>query len=184
MNGCSESSSDRGRQAADRVFLVHWHTIMEQVKPHRVDDEDLVLWQAYVSWNQFAWLHLVSAFTALRGALQWQAGIPGWQAWGLGAAVLLLLSAILRYWVRYEATARRVLVRNALTGAEIQSMAWEHVSDMSIAQGVIAAALGIGTLVFKSHSDGEVMQWRGVNDPEILLRHVQTLRRRRVFSFS
>jgi len=51
--------------------------------------EEPVLWQTHVSWNQFAWLYLVSLFTALRGALLWKATIPGWDMWVIGAVALL-----------------------------------------------------------------------------------------------
>ena len=146
--------------------------------------EEPVLWQAFVSWNQFSWLYLVSLFTALRGALLWQAELSGWEEWGVGACLLVVLAVALRYWVRYEATSQRVLIKNGLTGREIQAMAWEHVSDMAIKQGPIAWALGIGTIVFKSTRGDEVMQFRGVKDPEATLQHIQTVRRRRIFPTS
>jgi hypothetical protein len=143
--------------------------------------EEPVLWQTYVSWNQFAWLYLVSLFTVLRGVLLWQAAIPGWQAWGIGAGVLVVLAVVLRYWVRYEATSQRLLIKNALTGREIQAMVWGHVSDITIKQGLIAWVLGIGTIVFRSIRGDEMMQFRGVRDPESTLQHIQTVRRRRIF---
>jgi PH (Pleckstrin Homology) domain-containing protein len=146
--------------------------------------EEPVLWQTYVSWNQFAWLYVVSLFTALRGALLWQAAIPGVEMWLTGAVILVVVAVFLRYWARYEATSRRLLIRNAFTGREIQAMAWEHVSDMTIKRGLIAWALGIGTIVFKSTRGDEVMQFRGVSEPEATLQHIQTVRRRRIFPTS
>lgn len=146
--------------------------------------EEPVLWQAYVSWNQFAWLYLVSLFTALRGALLWQAAIPGGEMWLMGAVALVVLAVFLRYWARYEATSQRLLIKNAFTGREIQAMAWEYVSDMTIKQGLIGWALGIGTIVFKSTRGDEVMQFRGVREPESTLQHIQTVRRRRIFPMS
>ena len=146
--------------------------------------EEPVLWQAYVSWNQFSWLYLVSLLTALRGALLWQAALPGWEVWGAGVCLLVVVAVALHYWVRYEATSQRVLIKNALTGRELQAMAWEHVSDMTIKQGPIAWALGMGTIVFKSTRGDELMQFRGVRDPEATLQHIQTVRRRRIFPTS
>jgi PH (Pleckstrin Homology) domain-containing protein len=146
--------------------------------------EEPVLWQAYVSWNQFAWLYLVSLFTALRGALLWQAAIPGGKMWLMGAVALVVVAVFLRYWARYEATSQRLLIKNAFTGREIQAMAWEYVSDMTIKQGLIGWALGIGTIVFKSTRGDEVMQFRGVREPEATLQHIQTVRRRRIFPMS
>jgi hypothetical protein len=146
--------------------------------------EEPVLWQTYVSWNQFAWLYLVSLFIGLRGALLWQAASPGWHVWEIGACVLVVLAVILRYWVRYEATSQQVMIKNALTGREIQRMALEHVSEITIRQGPIAWILGIGTIVFASSRGDEVMQFRGVRDPEATLQEIQTVRRRRIFPTS
>ena len=43
--------------------------------------KDPVLWQTYVSWNQFVWLYVMSLIAALRGALLWQAALPGSALW-------------------------------------------------------------------------------------------------------
>jgi Bacterial PH domain len=146
--------------------------------------EEPQVWQAYVSWNQFAWLYLVSLFTALRGFLLRQAAIPGGEVWIAGAVALVGIALVLRYWVRYVATSQRVLIKNGFTGREIQAMAWEHVSEITVRQGLIAWILGIGTIVFKSIRGDEVMQFRGISDPETTLRHIQTVRRRRIFPLS
>jgi hypothetical protein len=146
--------------------------------------EEPVLWQSYVSWNQFAWLYLVSLFIGLRGALLWQAASLGWHVWAIGACALAVLAVILRYWVRYEATFRRLLIRNAFTGREIQEMALEHVSEITVRQGLIAWILGIGTIVFASNRGDDVMQFRGVREPEATLQEIQTVRRRRIFPAS
>jgi hypothetical protein len=146
--------------------------------------EEPVLWQTYVSWNQFAWLYMVSLFTALRGALLWQAAIPGWEMWVIGAVALVIVTLALRYWVRYVATSQRLLIKNAFTGREIQAMAIENISEATINQGPIAWLLGIGTIVFKSTRGDEVMRFRGVRDPESTLQHIQTVRRKRIFPAS
>ena len=143
-----------------------------------------VLWQTYVSWNQFAWLYLVSLLAALRGVLLWQAAIPGSELWGSGAVAIVVVVLALRYWVRYEATSQRVLIKNAFTGREIQAMAIENISATTIKQGPIAWLLGIGTIVFTSAQEDEVMQFRGVRDPESTLQHIQTVRRKRIFPAS
>ena len=143
-----------------------------------------VLWQAYVSWNQFAWLYLVGLFTALRGALLWQAALPGWAGWGIGACFLMALAVALRYWVRYEATSQRLLIKNAITGREIESTALEQVGDIAIKQGLIARALGIGTIVFLSSNGEGLIEFRGVSDPEFTLQQIRTVRRRRIFPAS
>jgi hypothetical protein len=138
-------------------------------------------WQTYVSWNQFAWLYLVSLLAALRGVLLWQAHMPGAEIWGMASMVLASVAFLLRYWVRYAATSRGVLIINAFTGREIQAINWEHVSDMAVKQGVMDWILGIGTIVFKSTRVDDVMQFRGISDPEATLRDIQTVRRRRIF---
>jgi len=138
-------------------------------------------WQTYVSWNQFAWLYLVSLFAALRGILLWQADMPGGEIWGMGAMALGAVAFLLRYWVRYVATSQRVLIINAFTGREIQAINWEHVSEMEIKQGLIDWILGIGAIVFKSTRGDDVMQFRGIGDPEATLREIRTVRRRRIF---
>ena len=146
-----------------------------------VEAEEPVLWQAYVSWNQFAWLYLASLFTALRGALLWQAAMPGWQTWGIGAGALVVLAILLRYWVRYEATSQRLLIRNAITGREVQKTAWQQVGEITVQQGLIAWSLGIGTIVFRSTRGDDLIEFRGVRDPASTLRHIQTVRRQRIF---
>jgi len=146
-----------------------------------IQTEEPVLWQSYASWNQFAWLYLVSLMTALRGALIWQAALPGWEMWVVGAAVLLIVAVVLRYWVRYMATSQRVIMKNTVTGREIQVMAIEDLGEVTIKQGAIAWLLGIGTILFTSTRNDMVMQFRGVDDPEAALQHIQAVRRRRVF---
>jgi hypothetical protein len=150
----------------------------------KAEMNELVLWQTYVSWNQFAWLYLVSLLTALRGALLWQAAIPGSELWVIGAVALVVVALALRYWVRYVATAQRVLIKNAFTGREIQTMAIENISETTIKQGLLERLLGIGTIVFTSTRSDEVMEFRGVRDPESTLQHIQTVRRKRIFPAS
>jgi len=143
-----------------------------------------VLWQTYVSWNQFVWLYVVSLIAVLRGAVLWQAAIPGSGLWMIGAVAIVVVVLALRYWVRYVATSQRVLIENAFTGREIQAMAIESISATTIKQGPIAWLLGIGTIVFTSAQGDEVMQFRGVRDPESTLQYIQTVRRKRIFPAS
>jgi len=143
-----------------------------------------VLWQAYVSWNQFIWLYVVSLIAVLRGALLWQAALPGSELWVIGAVALVVVAIALRYWVRYVATSQRVLTTNAFTGREIQAMSIEHISETAIKQGLIARLLGIGTIVFTSARSDEVMEFRGVRDPKTTLQHIQTLKRKQIFPTS
>jgi hypothetical protein len=150
----------------------------------KAETEEPVLWQTYVSWNQFAWLYAVSFIAVLRGALLWQAAIPGSGLWMIGAVVLMVVAVALRYWVRYVATSQRILIKNAFTRREIQAMAIENISETTIKQGLLARLLGIGTIVFTSTRSDEVMEFRGVRDPESTLQHIQTVRQRRIFPAS
>src|SRR5215467_6480294 len=124
----------------------------------KAEMKEPVLWQTYVSWNQFAWLYVMSLIAALRGALLWQAALPGSELWMIGAVALVVVALALRYWVRYEATSQRVLIKNAFTGREIQTMAIENITATTINQGLMARLLGIGTIVFTSTRSDEVMQ--------------------------
>jgi hypothetical protein len=137
-------------------------------------------WETLVSWNQFAWLYMVSLFAGLRALLLWQAGMPGGNVWAMGAISLGAIAIGLRYWVRYSATSQRLVIKNVFTGREIQAIDWKHVSEMAVKRSVVDSILGIGTIVFKSTGD-EWMQFRGVNNPETTLRHIQAIRRRRIF---
>ncbi len=143
-----------------------------------------ILWRTYVSWNQFVWLYVIGLFTGLRAALLWQAALPGWELWGIGASVLVLLAVLLRYWVRYEATGQRLVIKNAMTGRELESTTLEQFGDIRINQGLIAWVLGIGTIVFLSPTGEELIEFRGVTDPQSTLQHIQTVRRRRIFPSS
>jgi len=120
----------------------------------------------------------------LRGALLWQAALPGSELWVIGAVALVVVAIALRYWVRYVATSQRVLTTNAFTGREIQAMSIEHISETAIKQGLIARLLGIGTIVFTSARSDEVMEFRGVRDPKTTLQHIQTLKRKQIFPTS
>ncbi|HXX74442.1 MAG TPA: PH domain-containing protein [Nitrospiraceae bacterium] len=135
-----------------------------------------ILWQAYASWNQFAWLYLISLITALRGAILKMFGVPGWEAWFIGAVALVVCSIVLRYWVRYAITSRRVVITNVFTGQEIQAIALEDIGDISVQQRLIARFLGIGTLVLRSVRGGQVMLLRGIQEPETAQSQLQAVR--------
>jgi hypothetical protein len=60
----------------------------------KAETEEPVLWQTYVSWNQFAWLYVVSFIAVLRGALLWQAAIPSSGLWMIGAVALMVVALV------------------------------------------------------------------------------------------
>ncbi len=144
-------------------------------------DREKVLWQAFASWNQFAWLYLVSVVAAFRGAVLRLFDLSGWEMWIIGAFALVALSALLRYWVRYTLTSHRLVVTNAFTGRELQAMALDEIEEARVEQGLVAWLLGIGTLVIRSSSGGQIIRLRGIHDPESALKHLETVRLREVY---
>jgi membrane protein YdbS with pleckstrin-like domain len=134
---------------------------------HAVDKlEPRVVWEAYPSWAQFAWLYLLSAVSALRAALFFKFGVGGWEMWVLGSGILLSCAAILRRWAHYELTRDEIMVRNGYTGREIQSIPLNDVGEVDVQQGIIADFLGIGRVVVHPRSHDRLLSLRGVSDPE------------------
>lgn len=150
------------------------------MKLHAVSkpEEQQPVWEASPSWAHFSWLYLLSAVSALRGALFFKFGIGGWEMWMLGAGILLAGAAILRHWAHYELTTDQVMVRNGYTGHEIQSIPLNEVGDVDVAQGVVADFFGIGTVIIRSRSSDRLLSLRGVSDPEEVKLHVEALVRR------
>lgn len=95
--------------------------------------------------------------------------------WIAGAAILLVLAAILRHWARYSLTSQRVIVRNWYTGREIQAMAISEIREVTITQGPIAQFMDIGTLVLHSLSGDRLLSLRGVSDPKVIKTRIEAL---------
>lgn len=125
-----------------------------------------VVWEAFPSWAQFAWLYLMSGLSALRGALLHRFGVGGWEVWMIGAGVLLACVAALRRWAHYELTRDQIVVRNGYTGRVIQSILLSQVREVTIRQGFVAPFFGIGTLAIHSRTSDRILSLRGVCDPE------------------
>lgn len=132
-------------------------------------------WSAYPSWRQFTWLYFLSLLSGFRGWLFLRFGVSGGDVWIAGAAILLVLAAILRYWAQYRLTSQRVLVRNGYTGREIQAMAISEIREVTIVQGPLAQCLDIGTLVLHSMNGGRLLSLRGISDPEVLKTRIEAL---------
>lgn len=139
----------------------------------KADQDDRMLWEAYPAWPQFSWLYLLSALTALRGALLFRFGVDGWQMWMVGAGLLIVCAAILRRWAHYELTRETLMVRNGYTGREIQSISLHDVSGITVQQGIVAEFFGIGTLVISSRTTDRRLFLRGVIDPESMKLRIQ-----------
>lgn len=137
---------------------------------------DRIIWRAYPSWSQFAWLHLFS-LTAGSRALRyvWQ-GENGWGIWLAGAVALLLCAAGLRRWAQYLLTSTRVVLRNGYTGTDIQTIALDDIAEVTLSQGPVARFLNIGTLAIHSKSGNRTLLWQGVNDPEIVKTRLRACR--------
>jgi hypothetical protein len=75
-------------------------------------EQQQLVWEAFPSWAQVTWLYLLSAVSALRGALLFRFDVGGWEMWLIGAGMLLVCAAILRYWAHYDLTRDHIAVRN------------------------------------------------------------------------
>jgi len=139
----------------------------------KTEHDDRMVWEAYPAWAQFSWLYLLSALTALRGALLFRFGVHGWQTWLVGAGLLIACAAILRRWAHYELTRDGLTVRNGYTGRKIQSIALHDVSDITVQQGIVGEFFGIGTLVVRSRTTDRLLFLRGVVDPETIKHRIQ-----------
>jgi membrane protein YdbS with pleckstrin-like domain len=129
-------------------------------------EEQPVAWGGFPSWSQFSWLYLLSAISALRGALSFRFGVAGWEMWMLGAVMLLACAAILRQWARYDLTRDQITVRNGYTGREIESIPLSDMESVTVQQGVIADFFGIGTVLVHARNSDRVLSLRGVRNPE------------------
>ena len=125
-----------------------------------------IVWEDFPSWAQFTWLFLLSAVSALRGAMLFRFGVEGWEMWMLGTGMLLFCAVILRRWAHYELTRERVIVRNGYTGREISSLSLADVRAVTVQQGIVAGFFGIATLTISSSSTDRLVSLRGVRDPE------------------
>jgi len=137
---------------------------------------ETVVWTAYPSWGQFAWLYLISLLAGFRGLLYLLFDLAGWEGWVGGAAALLVCAALLRRWARYTFTSSRVVVSNGYTGREIQSVALDDIKEITVRQGPVARLLGIGTVVIRSLSGEKVLRLRGIKDPESVKGRIQKMR--------
>ena len=134
----------------------------------KTTQDNQMLWEAFPSWAQFSWLYLLSALTALRGALLFRFGMDGWQMWIVGAGLLIACAAILRRWAHYEMTKDKLTIRNGYTRHEIQSIPLHDLGDITVQQGIVAEFFGIGTLVIRSRSTDRLLFLRGVVEPETM----------------
>lgn len=132
---------------------------------HKAKNADIV-WQSFPSWSQFSWLYLLSAVSALRGAMIFRFDLEGSGLWMIGAALLVVCAAVLRHWAHYELHRERLIVRNGYTGSEIQSVPLTNVRAVTVQQGVVADFLGIGTVAVSSASPDKSVSLRGVREPE------------------
>jgi membrane protein YdbS with pleckstrin-like domain len=138
-------------------------------------EAEVQIWSSHPSWAHFSWLYFVSAMTAVRGLLILRFQIEGWEAWMIGAAFLLAMTAGLRHWAENVVTSTRVLVRNGYTGHEIQSLPLTDIADIVIKQGPLASFFDIGTLVLQSKAGSTRVSFKGVPNPELLERRITAL---------
>ena len=133
---------------------------------------EVVVWSSYPSWRQFSWLYFMAGLVAWRAVLFSRFDFPGWGAWLAGALLLIGTAALMRRWVRYELTRKRLVVRNGYTGRGIAAVALAYVDDVFIRQGPIASLFGIGTVVVTSGGK-QVLRFRGLSDPETVKERIR-----------
>ena len=139
------------------------------------EPEPPVIWEGFPSWAQFSWLYLLSALSAIRGALFHRFGVGGWEMWVIGAGILLACAALLRHWGHYELTRDQITVRNGYTGREIQFILLNEVRNIEVRQGMVADYFGIGMVLVHARSSDRVLSLRGVSDPEEVKIRIEAL---------
>lgn len=140
-----------------------------------MEDDEVIRWQAYPSWNQFAWLYVFSMAAALRGVHLLPDDLANGAVW-LGGALLLAGCAVgLRHWARFVITSRRVLMRNGYTGRDIEAIPLDEIREVTVACGPFARLLGIGTVVVRSIGDEQTLVFRGLDDPEAVKTRIEAL---------
>lgn len=133
-----------------------------------------VLWSSYPSWRHFSWLYVMSALVLWRAVLFKRFDLPIWEAWLLGALVLLITAALVRRWARYEMTSRRLIVRNGYTGRMIAERSLTPSDRVELWQGPVARLLGVGTLAVVSNGD-PVIRFRGLREPADVKQRIERL---------
>jgi len=86
--------------------------------------------------------------------------------WVIGAGMLLVCAAILRYWAHYDLTRDHIAVWNYYTGRQIETIPLSDLGDVAVQQGVVADFFGIGTVLVHARSSDRLLALRGVSDPE------------------
>ncbi len=138
--------------------------------------DEHVIWKSYPSWRQFAWLYLMSLLAVLRGAVLVAFDVPGSETWIGGALALMACAPLLRRWMYYVLTSRRVVLRNGYTGRDIRGLEFEQIRAMSISQGPIAKMLGIGTVVIQAADGERLVSFRGIKDADAVKARIQAMR--------
>ena len=138
--------------------------------------EETVRWTAYPSWAQFTWLYLFSLTAGVRGLPLLLVDQGGGIFWLGGAVALLVCAAILRRWAQYVLTLRRIIVRNGYKWQEIDALALDDISDITVKQGPIARFFKIGILVIQPARGDHVIWLRGVTEPQGTKTRIEALR--------
>lgn len=77
-------------------------------------EQQQLVWEAFPSWAQVTWLYLLSAVSALRGALLFRFDVGGWEMWIIGAGMLLVCGA--RYFgIGRTTISRGIILRCGIT---------------------------------------------------------------------
>jgi membrane protein YdbS with pleckstrin-like domain len=137
---------------------------------------ETVRWKAYPAWAHFTWLYLFSLIAAVRGIRLLIFGQAAAAVWLVGALALLVCVVVLRRWAQYVLSSRRIIVRNGYTGHDIDALALDAISDVSIKQGPIARFFNIGTIVVQSATGDRTLWLRGVAEADMVKTRIQAAR--------
>lgn len=138
-------------------------------------EEGRIVWEAFPSWFQFGWLFLMSFLAGIRGGVLIRLDLPGWENW-IGASLALIACAgLLRRWIYYVLTPRRLSIKNGYSDRVIAFFELDRIHRILILQGPIAKFFEIGTLEVYGDNKERVLQIRGVSHPHVLKARIQTL---------
>lgn len=138
-------------------------------------EEGRIVWEAFPSWYQFGWLFLMSFLAGIRGGVLIRLDLPGWENW-IGASLALIACAgLLRRWIYYVLTPRRLSIKNGYNDRVIAGLDLDRIQQIRILQGPIASFFEIGTLEVRGDHQDQVFLMKGVRNPQVVKTRIQAL---------
>ncbi|MEE8613350.1 MAG: PH domain-containing protein [Nitrospirales bacterium] len=138
-------------------------------------EEGRIIWEAFPSWYQFGWLFLISFLTGVRGGVLYRLGLPGWEDWIWGSLALIACAGLLRRWIYYVLTPRRLSIKNGYSDRVIAALDLDQIHRILILQGPIASFFEIGTLEVRGDHEDQILLMKGVRNPQVVKTRIQAL---------